>query len=258
MRIKTTVGSNPVKVFRGVVGTRVPPTLMDRRFKKSLYYQLNLGEHQSPEASGHTFEYIGYGPGNYSTRLPQRQAGQPTLNEQLLSQSFRSNGGINVYTGMNDRGDFYIGNKRISSNTGKEEVFDTPVPTITGEDVFVVGSETGVDVINPLMLLYQDPLKVEGGTQNNILSEFNGPVVFTEKITSTSDDGIESNSLFLQGDTVVSRKYTVGLGTPTLSNPGDVVYSVNPTKGGTIGWTYTTDTGWYPFGAISIDEYSVI
>ena len=49
MRIKTTVGSNPVKVFRGVVGTKSAPTLMDRRFKKSLYYQLNLGEHQSPE-----------------------------------------------------------------------------------------------------------------------------------------------------------------------------------------------------------------
>ena len=61
---------------------------------------------------------------------------------------------MNVYTGMNDRGDFYIGNKRISSNTGKEEVFDTPVPTVTGEDVFIVGTETGVDVINPIDATY--------------------------------------------------------------------------------------------------------
>ena len=158
---------------------------------------------------------------------------------------------------MNDRGDFYIGNKRISSNTGKEEVFDTPVPTVTGEDVFIVGTETGVDVINPIDATISRALKVEGGTQNNILSEFNGPVVFTEKLTSTSDEGIESNSLFLQGDTVVSRKYTVGLETPTLTgNPGDVVYNANPSKGGTLGWTYTTESGWYPFGAISIDEYS--
>ena len=149
-------------------------------------------------------------------QLPQRQSGQPGLTEQLLSQSFRSNGGVNVYTGMNDRGDFYIGNKRISSNTGKEEVFDTPVPTVTGEDVFVVGTETGVDVINPLDATISRGLKVEGGTQNNILSEFNGPILITEKLTSTSDEGIESTSLFLQGDTVVSRKYTVGLGTPTL------------------------------------------
>ena len=257
MRIKSTVGANPVKVFRGVLGTRSSTHITGSLIRKVDVFPVELRRTSIIRASGHTFEYLGYGPGNYSTSLPQRQAAQPGLTEQLLSQSFRSNGGVNVYTGMNDRGDFYIGNKRISSNTGKEEVFDTPVPTVTGEDVFVVGTETGVDVINPLDATVSRSLKVEGGTQNNILSEFNGPVVFTEKITSTSDDGIESNSLFLQGDTIISRKYTVGLGTPTLAgNPGDVVYNANPTKGGTIGWTYTTESGWYPFGSISVDEYS--
>ena len=257
MRIKTTVGSNPVKVFRGVVGTKSATHINGSKIQTINIHPIELRRTSITRASGHTFEYLGYGPGNYSTALPQRQSSQPGLTEQLLSQSFRSNGGVNVYTGMNDRGDFYIGNKRISSNTGKEEVFDTPVPTITGEDVFVVGTETGVDVINPLDATVSRSLKVEGGTQNNILSEFNGPVVFTEKITSTSEDGVESNSLFLQGDTVVSRKYTVGLTQPTLAgNPGDVVYNANPTEGGTIGWTYTTDTGWYSFGSISVDENS--
>lgn len=257
LRIKTTVGSNPVKVFRGVAGTKSATHIDGSKIQKVNIYPIELRRTSITRASGHTFEYLGYGPGNYSTALPQRQSSQPSLTEQLLSQSFRSDGGVNVYTGMNDRGDFYIGNKRISSNTGKEEVFDTPVPTITGEDVFVVGTETGVDVINPLDATISRSLKVEGGTQNNILSEFNGPTVFTEKLTSTSEDGIEANSLFLQGDTVVSRKYTVGLGTPILAgNPGDVVYNANPTKGGTIGWTYTTETGWYPFGSISIDGYS--
>jgi len=257
MRIKTTVGSNPVKVFRGVAGTRSDTHISGSLIKKVNILPFEFRRTSIIRASGHTFEYLGYGPGNYSTSLPQKQAAQPGLTEQLLSQSFRSNGGVNVYTGMNDRGDFYIGNKRISSNTGKEEVFDTPVPTVTGEDVFILGTETGVDVINPLEATVSRSLKVEGGTQNNILSEFNGPVVFTEKITSTSDDGIESSSLFLQGDTVVSRKYTVGLTQPTLAgNPGDVVYNANPTKGGTIGWTYSTENGWYPFGSISIDENS--
>ena len=257
VRIKSTVGNNPVKIFRGVFGTKSSAHISGSVIKKIDILPVELRRTSIIRASGHTFEYLGYGPGNYSTSLPQRQAAQPGLTEQLLSQSFRSNGGVNVYTGMNDRGDFYIGNKRISSNTGKEEVFDTPVPTVTGEDVFVVGTETGVDVINPLDATVSRSLKVEGGTQNNILSEFNGPVVFTEKITSTSDEGIESSSLFLQGDTIVSRKYTVGLGTPSLAgNPGDVVYSANPVKGGTIGWTYTTESGWYPFGAISVDEYS--
>ena len=257
VRIKSTVGSNPVKVFRGVAGTRSDTHISGSMVQKVNVLPVELRRTSITRASGHTFEYIGYGPGNYSTALPQRQAGQPGITEQLLSQSVRSNGGVNVYTGMNDRGDFYIGNKRISSNTGKEEVFDTPIPTVTGEDVFIVGTETGIDIINPLDATISRSLKVEGGTQNNILSEFNGPTVFTEKLTSTSEDGIEANSLFLQGDTVVSRKYTVGLTQPSLAgNPGDVVYSANPSGGGTIGWTYTTETGWYPFGSISIDENS--
>jgi len=155
---------------------------------------------------------------------------------------------------MNDRGDFYIGNKRISSTTGKEEVFDTPVPTVTGEDVFSTGTDSGVDVLNPLEATIARSLTVEGGTNNNILSEFNGPVVFSEKLTSTSDDGMEANSLFLQGDTTVSRKYTVGISTPTTAgNPGDVVYNANPEKGGSLGWTYTIDNGWYSFGSVSLE-----
>jgi hypothetical protein len=254
MRVKTTVNSNPIKVFRGILGTRTSTHVQGSVIRKIHIQPVELRRTSIIRASGHTFEYLGYGPGNYSTSLPQRQAAQPGLTEQLLSQSFRSNGGVSVYTGMNDQGDFYIGNKRISSNTGKEEVFDTPVPTVTGEDIFTIGAESGVDVINPLDATISRGLKVEGGTQNNILSEFNGPVVFTEKITSTSDEGIEVNSMFLQGDTVVSRKYTVGLGTPVLAgNPGDVVYNANPSKGGTIGWNYSIESGWYPFGAISIN-----
>ena len=76
---------------------------------------------------------------------------------------------------------------------------------------------------------------MDGGPQQNILSEFDGPVVFNKKITSTTDEGIESNSIFLQGDATVSRKYTVGIATPTVAgNPGDVVYNATPAEGGTL------------------------
>ena len=81
------------------------------------------------------------------------------------------------------------------------------------------------------------------------------PVIFNEKITSTSSKGVESNSLFLQGDTTVSRKYTVGIATPSLAgNPGDVVYNANPSKGGYVGWIYTTDNDWYRFGSVSLEK----
>ena len=80
------------------------------------------------------------------------------------------------------------------------------------------------------------PLELRVDPDGNIISEFDDSVVFNNKVTSTSSKGIESNSLFLQGDTTVSRKYTVGIATPSLTgNPGDVVYNANPVKGGYVG-----------------------
>ena len=265
MRVKTTVGINPITVFRGLFGTKPVAHLEDPvgsgvfpAIKRILVKPVELRRPSIIRASGHTFEYIGYGPGNYSTALPDKQGKQPTLTEQLISQKFNSSGGISVYTGMNDRGDFYIGNKKISATTGKEEVFSKPIPTVTGEDVFSTNQTTGaLDVVDHEEMIVKRKLTVDGGPQQNILSEFDGPVVFNKKITSTTDEGIESNSIFLQGDATVSRKYTVGIATPTVAgNPGDVVYNATPSEGGTLGWTYTTDNAWYAFGAISIDEGS--
>ena len=62
-------------------------------------------------ASGHTFEYLGFGPGN-SQRI-SGETGQSSHREEIINSQARSSaGGIAVYTGMNDRGDFG-GNKRI-------------------------------------------------------------------------------------------------------------------------------------------------
>jgi len=255
VRIKTTVTSNPVKVFRGMMGTRPTSHLDESVVKKVSVSPVEFRRNSIIRASGHTFEYLGYGPGNYSTSLPVKQKKQLSVDEQLTAQSQTTSGGVVVYTGMNDAGDFFIGNKRISSNTGKEIVYDTPIQTYTGED-FVNGENAsfGIDVLETQEVIASRALRVNGGPSNNILSEFDGPVVFNQKLTSTSDKGIEANSLFLQGDTTVSRNYTVGIATPTDSgNPGDVVYNANPTKGGTIGWTYTVENGWYAFGGVTSD-----
>ena len=81
--------------------------------------------------------------------FPEKQDRVLTPQEELLSQSIKS-GGINVYTGMNDQGDFYVGNKKVSSATGQEEVFDAPIPTVTGEDLDVAqGLSVGFDVLTP-------------------------------------------------------------------------------------------------------------
>ena len=255
MRIKTTVTSNPVKVFRGLMGTKTATHITGSVIRRVLVEPIELRRPSIIRASGHTFEYLGFGPGNYSTALPEKQTRQPSTKEQLATQSFNSAGGITVFTGMNDRGDFFVGNKKISSNTGKEEVFDTPIPTITGEDVFSVGTDTGIDIINPAEITISRTLKVEGGNTGNLLSQFDGPVLFNKKITSTSSEGIEANHVFIQGDATVSRKYSVGIATPTNSaTAGDVVWKAQPKEGTNSGWVYTTDNEWYPFSNISIDE----
>ena len=149
---------------------------------------------------------------------------------------------------MNDRGDFYIGNKRISSSTGKEEVFETPIPTVTGEDVFALGNDVGLDVLAPVSVDVSRTLNIQGGQNNDLLSQFNGPTLFTQKPPNTSTDGIEANSLFLQGDVNVSRKITVGNIRPTTAgNPGDIVFNASVSSlAGIGGWVFTTDRTWNP------------
>ena len=252
VRIKTSVSSNPVYVFRGTVGTRRTTHVNGSVVRRIRVNPVELRRTSIIRASGHTFEYLGFGPGNYSTALPDRQDRKLSKVEELLSQSTKQDAGVVNYTGMNDQGDFYIGNKKVSSSTGREEVFDAPVPTVTGEDI-TSGLEDGFDILTPEEITIGRGLRVEGGPDNNILSEFDGPVIFNEKVTSTSSKGLESASLFLQGDATVSRKYTVGIATPSLSgNPGDVVYTSNPEAGGYMGWVYTTNNDWRRFGNVSI------
>ena len=255
MRVKTSVSSNPITVFRGVLGTRSATHANTSIVRRVHTRPVEFRRNSIIRASGHTFEYVGFGGGNYSAALPEKQDRSLSTQEELISQSLKFDGGVNVYTGMNDAGDFYIGNKKVSSATGQEEVFDAPIPTVTGEDVSATGISVGFDVLTPLEASISRSLRVEGGPEGNIVSEFDGPVIFNGKVTSTSTKGVESNSLFLQGDTTVSRKYTVGIATPSLSgNPGDLVYNANPAKSGYIGWIYTTDNDWYRFGNVSLEK----
>ena len=252
MRIKTTVTGNPVKVFRGLFDTQARAHIAGSVIVRGVVAPLELRRPSYTRASGHTFEYLGFGPGNYSTALPIKQSGQPDSAEQLNSQRMNTAAGVNVFTGMNDQGDFFIGNKRITSSTGKEEVFDTPVPSITGEDVTALGTDVPVDFLETTNMNVGNTLNVEGGTTGNLLSQFDGPVLFNSKVTVSRD--FEAGNFFLQGSANVSRKYTVGISTPTVAGTaGDVVWKAAPAPGDNWGWVYTTDNKWHPHGFISLD-----
>jgi hypothetical protein len=241
--------SNPLVVFRGVLGTKAAAHSVRSVARRIKPIPIELRRQSINRATGHTFEYLGFGPGNYSTALPERQDRNLSEAEELIGQSLRKDGGINYFSGTNDKGILFAGNKRLNPITGKDEIFGTPIRTVTGEDISV---KKGINIVKATEGEFSSSINVNGGDENKVISEFKGPVVFSNKVTSTSSKGVEATSLFLQGSATVSRKYTVGIATPTSAGTaGDVEFTNNPQSGKYLGWVYSTDNAWKRFGSIS-------
>ena len=183
MRVKSTsITSTPpqIQVIRSALGTPQQNHLQGDLVRKITPKAIEFRRPSIIRASGHTFEYLGFGPGNYSTALPQVQVRTLSEREEFLVQSQERSCGTVVYTGMNNRGDFFIGNKRVSSATGQERTFDAPISTVTGED------PSRLSVIFDEVII-KERLVVEGGKSNTILTQFDGPVTFN-KLVKLNDE----------------------------------------------------------------------
>jgi hypothetical protein len=255
VRVKTTSSnpaSNPLYVFRAVLGTRATSHVTGSVVRRVSPLPIELRRHSLNRASGHTWEYLGYGPGNYSTGLPDKQNRDVTGVEETLAQTTRIDGGANYFTGMNDKGISFSGNKKLSTVSGTEEVFNTPIRSITGEDI---SEKSSINLTKATEATFTKSIRVDGGDEGKSISEFTGPVVFSNKITSSSSRGIEATHLFLQGDSTVSRKLTVGIATPTnAGTPGDIVFFEDASQGENLGWVYTSNRDWKRFGNISLEK----
>ena len=228
-------------MVRGALGSTKDNHLTGSLIRKIKPIPIEFRRPSIIRASGHTFEYIGYGPGNYSTGLPQVQVKTLTEREEFLVQSQERSCGQVVYTGMNNEGDFFIGNKRVSSSTGQEKTFDAPVPTVTGEDpsrLSVVFDEVTI----------KERLKVEGGTSRTILSQFDGPVNFSKDVR-------------FDADTAVSKTLTLSQGTQSTSTTtGDLIVAggVGIAKsvfiGGNLTVSGTFNGGSVEFGNVQIAQ----
>ena len=259
MRISESVTSDTaIDVFRGLFGSQKQNHAVGSVVRKVKFKPVEFRRNSIIRASGHTFEYLGFGPGNYSTALPERQDRQFKQVERLLSQSISINGGTPFYNGLDDQGNSYTVNKFTSGTTGQDLLTNAPVPTVTGEDITSDSGSVGFDVESTEQLSVSRGIKVEGGKDNVIISEFNGPLVVNKKLTV--NDSLEGNSLLIQGDQTIAREYTVGISTPQVAgNVGNVVYDAEPKSGGEIGWVYTNDNNWKRFGPVQSnpDNYYV-
>jgi hypothetical protein len=205
MRIASTTlsgsSNDELTVIRGSLGTIQSTHAVGSLIRKIRPIPVEFRRPTVLRASGHTFEYLGYGPGNYSTGLPQVQNKSLTEDEEFLSQSQETSGGTVVYTGMSNRGDFFIGNKKVNSSTGEEKNFSIPVPTIAGQDpsrLSVVFDE----------VIVKERLLVEGGNSGTVLSQFDGPLTLTSDTNFTAP--VNTTSTVKVSNTTNSTTYQTG------------------------------------------------
>jgi hypothetical protein len=230
-------GSDEITVIRGVLGTLKQSHDIGSFIKKIKPLAIEFRRPSVVRSSNQTFEYLGYGPGNYSTALPQLQVINPTDKQTRLAQAQQRSCGTVVYTGMNNNGDFFLGSKKTNAKTGQEEIFDAPVTTIRGQDpsrLSVTYDEVTI----------KERLIVEGGNSNTLLSQFNGPLIFNGDATfnaavnidnilgiiATVDSTKPSNgSLVVAGGVGIGKNVNIGqgLGVAYLTNTGSLLVNNN-------------------------------
>ncbi|AIX20491.1 short tail fiber protein [Synechococcus phage ACG-2014e] len=129
-------------------------------------YYVELRRPSIARAGNHTFEYLGFGPGNYSTGLPARQEIVLSPDEDFYAQSKKEDGGIVFYTGLNSNGDLYIGNRKINAITGEETFLERATLQSSADDDEDIG---------------------------NLVTSFDTPVTFNQNITVVGGDGSQQN-----------------------------------------------------------------
>ena len=215
--------------------------------------------HSILRSGNHTFEYLGFGPGNYSTAFPQTQVETLTQEQIRFSQSIKEEGGVSFYSGLNSNGDLFIGNQVINPVTGQ----------ITNEDVAqlnVVGEEnTTIETFSELVLT--DKITVIGGASNQLESIFAGPVTFQGQSTFTNNISTKKLTYFNQDGTVIKQTLLApenASGLPDFSNitgydtpaDGDIVYNINWTPGKSLGWIYY-GAAWKEFGLTDTGDINI-
>ena len=183
-------------------------------------YYVELRRPSIARAGNHTFEYLGFGPGNYSTGLPARQEVVLTSTQDFYAQSKKQDGGIVFYTGLNSNGDLYIGNRKIDAITGEEEFLESAKLVDSADDTENIGNlVTTFDT----PVTFNEYITVNGGEAQDRRSTFNSPVLInvlgtvrdyaltiSSFVDPALDDGSLDRSSFLRnaetgGDIVLAR-----------------------------------------------------
>ena len=135
--------------------------------EKKLYVELRRPS--IARSGNHTFEYLGFGPGNYSTGFPARQEVVLTDTQDFYAQAKREDAGIVFYTGLNSNGDLYIGNRKINAITGEETFLEQAILVESADETEDIGT---------------------------LVTTFDTPVTFNDIITVSGLEGTKTSTFF--------------------------------------------------------------
>jgi len=205
---------NSITVKRSLFSTQAREHSINSPVKGINIIPVELRRPSILRASGHTFEYTGFGPGNYSTAMPSNQTKVLSDKQVLNSQALANRGGYVVYSGMNSNGEFFIGKKKFDASSGQEIV-------TTGEGDVAIVSDFDSLTLNKLTVnkeidastsvIKTKELQVLGISTHVGLSTFREGIWVTGIATFNNDVKI-SGPLTISGNTIIGNS-NVGLHT---------------------------------------------
>ncbi|AMO43039.1 tail protein [Cyanophage S-RIM32] len=219
---------------------RLIPISGDSEYPTERKLYVELRRPSIARSGNHTFEYLGFGPGNYSTGFPLRQEVVLTDKQDFYAQAKREDGGIVFYTGLNSNGDLYIGNKKVNAITGEETFL---------ESAELLDSEDEDEDIGALVTTFDSPVTFNSTITVAGKSTFNGPLEIN--VEANEGDAIRVASNIAQGDDA-----TLFRGSWRTVSDGDIVIAQNriksavfilnarPKPGGETGQSYSFRTNY--------------
>jgi len=213
----TRIGGSSVRVKRSLFGTQSDVYANNTSIKRIDILPVELRRPSVLRASGQTFEYTGFGPGNYSTAMPSNQDRVLSSDEVLISQSLSSRSGLVVYTGMNSNGEFFIGRKKYDAVTGTESYTVNPETNNTNNS----GSLTIPDPLTVNKLIVNDEIDASTAKSNFLnlnvtgVSTFVGITTFTAGISVAGVSTFNGITTFTAGISVAGVSTFAGITTFT-------------------------------------------
>lgn len=166
--------------------------------------QIELRRTSQIRAGNQTFEYTGFGSGNYSTGFPSKQKRVLSDREVLYSQAQRRRAGIVFYSGLNSYGDLYVGNQKINAVTGEVEILDKPILRVAGSAAVV--NDEYVPYVSGSKNVNIEGNLVTGGGANKIANNFNNESYFNEGIKVATKDPATVNRALTTHDVIYSLR----------------------------------------------------